>query len=76
MAFTREISPNHWVHHLQGLAKSEIVVELHMSREVADDLMAEANRRLNSDSSKKPMAIDVVTPIQNAINLYRNPEAR
>ena len=46
-----------------------------MSREVADDLMAEANRRLNSDSSKKPMVIDVTTPIQHAINLYRYSEA-
>ena len=69
---TRLSSPDHGVLEL-GLADNlEITVEVHMSREVAHELMAEANRRLNSDRSEKRMPIDIVTPILHAINLYRD----
>ena len=38
MAFTQQISSIHWIVHMESPSKSEIKVEVHMSREAAQRL--------------------------------------
>ena len=41
MASTKKVSDDHWIVHLNAVPKSEVVVEVHMSRAKAEALITE-----------------------------------
>ena len=72
MATVQHDGGDHWVVHLAGEDKSEVTIEVHMSRETADKLAARETARLqalNPGRDDLPPD-DVGTAVLHALSLY------
>lgn len=71
MASVRSVGQDRWIVHLTAKSKSEVTIEVHMSRETAEKLAAREAARLQAlNPGRDDVPDDVGTAVLHVLSLY------